>query len=322
MEENKMKKVLIGLALACMMILPSLGQTADWSPKGSIKFQIGFGAGGATDIMGRLVAAKIEENTGWNVVVENKPGGGGVALFSTLMREKADGLTLGVGVSLPILLNLANRGDQLPFKIDSFDYLATIVRGEVAIVAKADAPFNNLEELLAYAKKQKNGISVAFDAKPQQLVVEPVAKKAGVKFKFIKHKSGAEQIQSLLGGHADVACTAGAHVKYLKSGDLKMIAPLSKDRQSSAPEAMTLIENGYNLYLEPYFYIAAPKGLPAEVKAALAKALDDAVHSDNVKEALANTMQVAPLNLGAEGTYKMMSQGVVDVKALVDAAKL
>ena len=91
------------------------------------------------------------------------------------------------------------------------------------------------------------------------MVLSPVAGKAGVKFKFVKHKSGAEQIQSILGGHVDIACTAGAHVKYIESGDLKMIASMSKDRQSAAPDAMTLIESGFNLYLEPYFYIAAPK---------------------------------------------------------------
>ena len=316
-----MKKLITIFTLACMMVLPVLGQAQTWSPKKSITLQIGFGAGGTTDILGRLIAARVEEDTGWNVVVENKPGGGGVAMFSTLMREKPDGLTLGVGVSLPILLNLANRGDKLPFKIDSFDYIATIIRGEMAIVAKADAPFNNLTELLAYAKKQKSGIAVAFDAKPQQMVVAPVAKQANVKFKFIKHKSGAEQIQSLLGGHAAIACTSGEHVKYIKSGDLKMIASLSKDRHSYAPEAMTLMENGYNLYLEPYFYIAAPKGLPSEVKASLAKAFDKAIHADNVKEALNNTMKVAPHNLGPDGTFKMMSQGEIDIKALVNAGK-
>jgi len=316
-----MKKLLIGFTLVCMMILPALGQAGDWSPKSSIKLQIGFGAGGSTDIMGRLIAAQIEKDTGWNVVVENKPGGGGVAMFSTLMREKPDGMTLGVGVSLPILLNLASRGDKLPFKIDSFDYLATIVRGELAIVAKKDAPFNNLEELVAYAKKEKNGIAIAFDAKPQQLVVEPISKKAGVKFRFVKHKSGAEQIQSVLGGHTDVACTAGAHVKYIKSGDLKVIASLSKDRHSYAPEAKTLIENGYNLYLEPYYYIAGPKGIPANIKTVLDKVLDKAIHSDTVTKALFNTLVAAPLNLGPEGTFKMMSRGAADVKALVEAAK-
>lgn len=316
-----MKQLLSIVMLVCVMVVPSLGVGQDWSPKDSITLQIGFGAGGSTDIMGRLVAAKIEENTGWNVVVENKPGGGGIAMFSSLMREKADGQTLGLGVSMPIFLNLASRGDKIPFNIDTFDYLATIMRGEIGMVAKADAPYNNLEELIAYAKKQKGGIAVAFDAKPQQLVLEPVARNAGIKFKFVKHKSGAEQVQSILGGHVDIACTAGEHVKYIKSGDLKLIASMSKDRQACAPDTKTLIENGFDLYLEPYFYIAAPKGLPENAKTALAKAFDEAINSDSVKEALLNSMQANAHNLGPEGTYMMMNQGAVDIKALVNAAK-
>jgi len=316
-----MKKTLTLFTAVCLMLVPLLAQAQEWSPKNSITLQIGFGAGGSTDIMGRLLAAKIEENTGWNVVVENKPGGGGVAMFSTLMRKKPDGLTLGLGVNMPILLNLAHRGDKLPFKIDSFDYLGTIMRGEIAMVAKSDAPFNNLDELLAYAKQQESGIAVAFDAKPQQMVMEPVAQQAGVKFKFVKHKSGAEQIQSILGGHATIALTAGGHIKYVKSGDLKMIASLSTDRHSYAPDAKTLMESGYNFSLEPYFYIAAPKGLPTEVKDALAKAIDDAVNSDTVKEALLNTLTASARNLGPEGTLKMMQQGEVDILALVNNGK-
>ncbi len=170
------------LFLAIIAFLPLSGQAEGWQPKDPIKLQIGFGAGGSTDIMGRLVAAKIEENTGWNIVVENKPGGGGIAMLSSLVRQKPNGLTLGLGVSTPVYLNLANRGDKLPFNIDSFDYLATILRGEIAMVAKADAPFNTLEELLVYAKEKKGGIAIAFDAKPQQMVLAPVARKADVKF--------------------------------------------------------------------------------------------------------------------------------------------
>lgn len=309
------------LLLASMALLPLNGQAEEWKPSDSIKLQIGFGAGGSTDIMGRLVAAKMEENTGWNVVVENKPGGGGVAMFSSLMRQKPDGLTLGLGVSTPIYLNLANRGDKLPFNIDTFDYLATIMRGEIAMVAKADAPFNTLDELLAYAKEQKGGVAVAFDAKPQQMVLDPVARKADVKFKFVKHKSGAEQIQSILGGHVDVACTAGGHVKYIESGDLKMIASMSKDRQACAPEAKTLIENGFNLYLEPYFYIAAPKGLSEPVKAALAKVLDEAINSESVKKALKDSIHANAHNLGPQGTYETLTQGAEDIKVLVNEAK-
>ena len=93
----KTKSLLFCVAALCMIIWPVMGQAGDWSPKGSIKLQIGFGAGGSTDTMGRLVAAQVEENTGWNVVVENKPGGGGVAMLSGLMNAKPDGSDTWIG---------------------------------------------------------------------------------------------------------------------------------------------------------------------------------------------------------------------------------
>ena len=315
----KIRSLFVCFVVACMLIVPSLSQAADWSPKGSIKLHVGFGTGGSTDTLGRIVAAKVEENTGWNVVVENKPGGGGVAMLSGLMNAKPDGLTLGLAVNVPILLNLAKRGDKLPFKIDTFDYIGTITKGEVALVAKADAPFNDINGFIALAKTKK--LAIAFDAMPQQMIMSAVKNQAGVEFKFVKHKSGAEQIQSILGGHVDVGCPAGAHIKYLESGDLKMIAAFGKDRFSYAPETKTLIENGYNFYLDPYYYLAAPKGLPADVKATLADVFDKAIHSDKVKTAIANTLKAQSYNLGPDGTYKMLSDGVKDVKVLIDAGK-
>jgi tripartite-type tricarboxylate transporter receptor subunit TctC len=301
------------------MILPSLAQAADWSPQVPIKLEIGFGAGGSTDTLGRIVAAEVEANTGWNVVVENKPGGGGVAMLSGLMNAKPDGLTIGLAVNVPILINLAKRGDTLPFKIDSFDYIATVTKAEVALVAKADAPFNDLEGLVALGKTKK--MAIAFDAATQQMIMSAVKNQAGIDFKFVKHESGAEQIQSLLGGHVDVGCPAGSHIKYLESGDLKMIAAFGKDRYSYAPETKTLIESGYNYYVDPYYYLAAPKGLPADVKATLAAVFDKAINSDKVKTALANTLKAKPYNIGPEGTFKMMSDGVPAVKKLIEASK-
>lgn len=315
----KIRSLVVYFVVTCLMILPSLAQAADWSPQVPIKLEIGFGAGGSTDTLGRIVAAEVEANTGWNVVVENKPGGGGVAMLSGLMNAKPDGLTLGLAVNVPILINLAKRGDTLPFKIDSFDYIATVTKAEVALVAKADAPFNDLEGLVALGKTKK--MAIAFDAATQQMIMSAVKNQAGIDFKFVKHESGAEQIQSLLGGHVDVGCPAGSHIKYLESGDLKMIAAFGKDRYSYAPETKTLIESGYNYYVDPYYYLAAPKGLPADVKATLAAVFDKAINSDKVKTALANTLKAKPYNIGPEGTFKMMSDGVPAVKKLIEASK-
>jgi len=303
----KMRSLVVYFAVTCLMIVPSLAQAADWSPPGSIKLQVGFGAGGSTDTLGRLVAANVEETMGWNVVVENKPGGGGVAMLSGLMNAKPDGLTIGLAVNVPILINLAKRGDKLPFKIDSFDYIGTITKAEVALVAKADAPFDDIDGFVKLSKQKK--MAIAFDASTQQMLMSAVKNQAGVEFKFIKHKSGAEQIQSILGGHVDVGCPAGA------------IAAFGKDRYSYAPDTKTLVESGYNYYVDPYYYLAAPKGLPADVKATLADVFDKAIHSDKVKTALANILKAKPYNLGPDGTLKMLSDGVPAVKVLIEAAK-
>ena len=306
--------------MVCLMSLPAVGQAKDWSPEGSIKLLIGFGAGGSTDIMGRFIAASVEADTGWNVVVENKPGGGGVAMFSSLMTKKPDGLTLGLGVNVPILITLALRGDTVPFKTDDFDYIGTITRAENAMVARADAPFNNFLELMEYIKT-KGSIAVGYDANPQQMVLKAISKKANIKFKQIGHKSGAEQIQNLLGGHISMACVSGEHIKYIQSGDLKMIAVYNKERHSYAPEVKTLIEDGYNFYIDPYYYIAAPKGLPDNVKASLAKAFDKAINCEKTKQSLYNTLKAAPHNLGPDGTMKMLKDGVTDIKTLIAAGK-
>ncbi|MBN2062179.1 MAG: tripartite tricarboxylate transporter substrate binding protein [Deltaproteobacteria bacterium] len=316
----KIRNVLIAFAMACIVILPGSVFAQDWAPKGAIKIRVGFDAGGSTDVTTRLTAAIIEKQTGWNIAVENRPGGGGVTMLSNLMREKPDGMILGVGVNVPVFVTLGLRGDTVPFKIDSFDYIGTMASSENAFVAKGDAPFNNFMEFLDYAKA-KGSVAVGYDSNVQQMILNAVSNDTGAKFKQIAHQSGAEQIQNLLGGHIIVACLSGEHVKYLETGELKMIGIYSKKRVSYAPDVKTIMEDGFNYYIEPYYFIAAPKGLPADVKATLAKVFDDAINSAELKEAIWNTFKVLPNNLGPEGTFEMLKQGQIDTKFLIDAGK-
>jgi tripartite-type tricarboxylate transporter receptor subunit TctC len=310
--------VLAAIAATGLHVAPA--GAADWTPAGPITLQIGFGAGGSTDTIGRVIAASMEQDTGWDVIVENKPGGGGVAMFSTLSQAEPDGLTIGMGVTVPIHINLATRGDKLPFKADSFDYLATVARAQLALIAKSDAPYDDLAGLIDYAKTH-DGANIAFDAPPQKLLMTAVGKQSGTHMKMVSHNSGAEVVQSVLGGHVDAGFAAGAHLQYLHNGDVKMLASANAERHSYAPDTPTVIEQGYNYYVDPWFYIAAPKGLPDDAKAALVQALDAAINSAEATEVIENAMQTEPVNIGPDATLEMLVKGVDDVGALLKAAQ-
>jgi len=307
-----LRQVMIALAASLLLVN---GAHAAWKPSGPVTLEIGFDAGGETDTLGRVVAKQMETDTGWTVVVKNKPGGGGIAMFTSLAVKPADGLTIGMGVSMPVLVNLVLRPDKLPFNLDSFDYLATVARAQLALVAKGDAPFDDLAGLVDYAKKN-GGALVAFDAKPQELLMQFVGKRSGADFKMVSTKGSAETIQDLLGGHVIAGFTAGAHIPYLESGDLKMLASGNATRHGYAPDVKTVREQGYDIYVDPYFYIAAPAGLPDDAKAALSSALHKAINSEATRTAIVNAMKTDPSDLGPDGTKSMLVDGLGNVRKL------
>lgn len=303
------------LAACLATTLAAAAPAAAWEPDGPIMMEIGFDAGGETDTLGRLIAQAMEEQTGWDVVVENKPGGGGIAMFTGLAAQAPDGQTIGVGVTMPVLINLVLRGDELPFDLDSFDYLATIARAQLAIVSKADAPFDDIPGLVEFSKAN-DGALVAFDAKPQELMTQIVNDQTGAGMRLVSTKSSAEMVQNVLGGHVHASYASGAHIPFLDSGELKMLASANADRHGYAPEVATLIEQGYDTYTDPYFYVAAPAGLPEDAAAALSGALNAAINSDGVRAAIENTMQTQPSDLGPEGTRAKLFDDLANVQTL------
>lgn len=310
----KLRALIANVAAAFLMSATMTGAAAAWEPQGPLKLQIGFGAGGETDTIGRVIAGALEDQTGWQVVAENKPGGG-IAMFTGIAALPADGNVIGMGVNMPVMINLVLRGDKLPFDLDSFDYLATVARAPLAIIARKDAPFDDMNELVAWSK-ENDGAAIAFDAKPQELMLKGIDEQENAGFKLVSTKSSAEMIQYLLGGQVAASFSAGTHIPYLEQGDVKMLASANSERHDYAPDAKTLLEQGYNLFSDPWFYFAAPAGLPEEAKTALAEALDKALKTEEVKKVVSNTLSTQPKNLGPEGTERMFVQGMDGVKVL------
>lgn len=288
---------------------------ADWAPTGPVKLWIGFGAGGETDTLGRLIANEMSEQTGWDIVVENRPGGGGVAMFTQLAVTPADGQTIGMGVTMPVLVNLTIRPDEIPFDLSSFDYLATVALAQLALIAKADAPYDTLEELIAWSK-DNGGALIAFDAKPQELLMQFVNKNSDAGFRFVSTQSSAEALQNVLGGHVQAGFNAGAHIPSMEAGDVKMLASANAMRHTYAPDVATVQEQGHDIYVDPWFYIAGPVGLADDAKAALAAAIQNALQSDSVRSAISNAMHTDPADMGPDETRAMLDAGLKNVATL------
>lgn len=312
----KLQAKLAGVLFAAATVFAGTASAEDWSPSGPLMFQIGFGAGGSTDAMGRVIAKTMEEQTGWNVVVENKPGAGGVAMFTGIAKGKPDGQVIGMGVSTPILLQLVARPEKVPFEVESFDYLTSVALGQLALVARSEAPFDDLESMVEYAKA--NGpMAVAINASPHKLILGAVAQKTGVEFQFVSTDGGAESMKLLLGGQVAASFAGGSHGAYLDSGDMKMIAVGNSDRHSYAPDVMTVAEQGYDVYLDSYFYIATTKGTDPAILDALSEALSNALATDAVKEIVRNAAKTKVLGLSGEETQSKMMDGLPTMAKLL-----
>lgn len=311
----KLKSKILGLGVAALMALSAPLSAAEWAPNGPLTIQIGFGAGGSTDTMGRVVANVIEKNTGWNVVVENKPGGGGVAMFTGLSQMPPRGKIIGMGVSIPVLVQLVQRGDQLPFDVDSFDYLGTVAKAELALVASKDAPFDDLEGMIAYSKEQ-SGIPVATMAPPQVLMMNQAMAATDSTFNLVTADGGAEVMKLILGGQVLAGFGSGEHFPYLESGDMKVIASANQSRLSYAPDVKTFTESGVAAYVDPVFFFAMTKGTDPAAVTAISAAIEAAMSAPEVIEIVRNAVQGAPINMGVDGTRQMMVDGLANAEIL------
>ncbi|KGJ03077.1 hypothetical protein IT41_15290 [Paracoccus halophilus] len=301
------------MAMAVLIGAPASAE--EWAPKGSLTLEIGFAAGGTTDVIGRVLAKVMEEQTGWNIVAENRTGGGGIAMLTGIAKRPPRGDVIGMGVNMPVLAKLATDPDTMAFALDDLDYLGTVASTPIVIVARKDAPFDDMRSMIDYSIE--NGpISIGFIALGQRLVMEKVARETGAKFNLVAGEGSSETMKLILGGQVQAGFSSGEHFPFEDAGDMKEIATTAPERVSWAPDAPTFIESGIDIFFDPVFFIATTKGTDPAAVAALSQALDAAVATDEVAEAVRNAIRNDPKNLGSEGARQMMLDGLENFIAL------
>jgi len=301
-------RFLASLTALCTLLaagLPAAAQSA-W-PARPIRLVVPFVAGGGADVAARLIASRLQERLGQQIVVDNKPGGNTLIGVQDLLRAPADGYTLLWSIDQTFVLNpsLYTRLPYDPRK--DFAPVALVVNGPNAVIARTQAgSVGDVHELVQRAKADPGRLNVGAAAILSQIALEEFNRSAGIQTTRVPFKGSAEVAQATIAGDIDAAFDGVApYVQFVKSGRAKVLAVTSARRFSGMPEVPTLEELGYKgIDLSVWFGIVGPAGLPPEIVQRVAEGVDWAVRQPDVVEKLLvfgfePAAQTGPQALGA-----------------------
>lgn len=284
-------------------------------PSGPINFIVGFGAGGGTDAIARGVASAIEQQQGWTMVVDNKPGAGG-GVTAALLKERApDGYAIGVVGSDTISL-LPYTSPDVTYRWTDFDYLGSGMQINFGMVTLSDSPYSTLEEFVEYAR-EKGRATISVGGVNQEVLVKQLSEHFGVNFIAVPGNGAADALQSALGGHVDATTQGTRHVQQVLSGNMKQISTLIDKRVELSPDTKTLVESGMDesASILGYTIFIMPKDVDPVIQTCLAGAFEDALKSESYVALMAN-FNNKPANLGPEGVAALVAQSAANYEKI------
>ncbi len=286
--------VLIGIAALWLAAACMVGNAAAQSwPAKPIKLVVGFPPGGGIDIVARNLQPGLQEALGQPVIVEYKPGAGGVLAASELSRAAPDGYTILVANLGPFVL-APNMMAKRPFDATKdFTWIAqTSGAGYIAAVP-ANHPANNLKEFVAWARANADKANYASGGSGSitHLNGELLNQAAGTRLVHVPYKGSAPAVQDLIGGQTHLLVDAtSVLLPHVQNGRLKAIYVTDAQRMAQLPSVATAREAGFPaLETSGWQGIVGPAGMPREVVAKIAKAVRDTLAKPDVQQKFAQT---------------------------------
>ncbi|HSV35936.1 MAG TPA: tripartite tricarboxylate transporter substrate binding protein [Ramlibacter sp.] len=263
--------------IACAMLLFSGLAPAAGFPERPVTLVAPYPAGGAADVLARLLGKKLEEQLGQPVVVENKPGAGTAIGAAAVANAKPDGYTLLISSNSTFTLNPALQAKLSYDPAKGFEPVGMVGSVALAVLANPAVPVASVPQLVAAAKANPdkfvygsfgNGTSSNFAGALFNTAT-------GLAMTHVPYKGSAPLMTDLIGGQIPISFdTVVAAAPQLKSGKIKVLAVTTARRSALLPDVPTVAEAGYPGYeLTAWLALVAPSGLPPEVRARLGKAL-------------------------------------------------
>jgi tripartite-type tricarboxylate transporter receptor subunit TctC len=280
------KRALLRL-IACALALG--GAHAQTPPAKPIRLVVPFGAGGVADLTARAVAQKMSASMGQPIVVDNKPGAGGVVASDTVAKAPPDGLTVLLMSNATAVS--AGLFERLPFDpVRDFAPVSMLGTFDLAVVTAADSKFKSIQDLLAYAKANpgKLDIGAINVGSSQHLAAELLKRSAGIDAQVIPFNGSPAVITALRGGQIDAAVEILAPILGQIDGQaLRALATLGEQRSFALPGTPTIAESGVpGFNVASWNALALPAKTPPEVIARLNREANQALASPEVRDRL------------------------------------
>ncbi|MDP1691106.1 MAG: tripartite tricarboxylate transporter substrate binding protein [Burkholderiaceae bacterium] len=271
------------------MLANTQAQTAPGYPNKPIRFIVPYSSGGSTSHVARIVAAKLAESWGQQVLVDNKPGANTVIGSEALVRSAPDGYTISLAASthttVPHLMS------NLPYDpIKDFTPVAGMVTTQLVLVLNPSVPAKNLKEFIALAKAKPNELNFAAvgTGSSTHLAGEVFKSVAGVKMQHVPYKGTAPALTDLIGGQIQLNFdTPVTSIPHIQSGRLRAIAITGKNRLPTLPDVPTFAEAGLPEYdFQIWMGVLAPAGTPKDIVDKLAAEIGRILAMPDVKQQL------------------------------------
>ncbi|QWE17510.1 tripartite tricarboxylate transporter substrate binding protein [Polynucleobacter sp. AP-Nino-20-G2] len=264
-------------------------QTSSNWPDKSIKIIVGYSAGGATDVLTRLVAVKMSNTLGQPIVVENRPGANSNVGAELVARAPADGYTL-YAFSIANTINMSLYPKLGYDAIKDFEPIGMIAKIPNILVVNPSLPIKSVADYVRYAKESKDGVTFASSGSGSSIHLsgEMFKMQAKIQMLHIPYKGSAPAVTDLLGGQVDsMFDNTPSALPHVQSGKLRAIAVTSAQRSPSVPDVPTLAESGYpNFDVQSWFALVAPAGTPKPIIDKLNSALNKALTAPDVRQRL------------------------------------
>jgi tripartite-type tricarboxylate transporter receptor subunit TctC len=281
-----MKKLLIFVLSLC-----ALAAQAQSYPTKPIRIVIPFPPGNTTDIMSRLIAPKMAERLGQQVIVENRPGASGMLGLDYVAKSAPDGYIVGC-VQGGNMVVLPHTSKNIPYKpLEDFAPVAVSTTNYLGIVANVDAPFRTIGEMVKYAKANPGKLTVATNGEGgfPHLAFEHLRTMADFTYTHVPYKGSSAIATDIMGGQvmAGIDGITGM-TPHIKSGRLRLLATTGKSRAVQWPDTPTAAEDVLGYDSGGWFGYAVPKGTPREIVLKLNEAINHAMRQPDVSEKLVN----------------------------------